>query len=102
MDLLNLMQLGEFRPSVHGLGDFEPNITFVPSKPFLSDGSTYHADTIFAITPVSALAANASRSFHNVQSSSSTVIFYRHHLFVRLPWHQVNHKSRVYCEHARR
>ncbi|KAK9621537.1 hypothetical protein V6Z98_006251 [Aspergillus fumigatus] len=76
MDLLNLMQLGEFRPSVHGLGDFEPNITFVPSKPFLSDGSTYHADTIFAITPVSALAANASRSFHNVQSSSSTVIIY--------------------------
>lgn len=48
MDLLNLMQLGEFRPSVHGLGDFEPNTTFVPSKPFLSDGSTYHADTIFA------------------------------------------------------
>jgi hypothetical protein len=96
MDLLNLMQLGVFRAGITASVTLNLTLLLFYRRPFLSDRSNCHADTILCQYSLLSLAANALREFRDV------LIFYRHHLFVRLPWHQVDSESRVYFEHARR
>jgi hypothetical protein len=97
MDLLNLMQLGVFRAGLTASVTLNLTLLLFYRNPFsLTDPPItriqFFANTLCLLS----LAANALREFRDV------LIVYRHHLFIRLPWRQVDGESRVYFEHARR